>query len=159
MIHLLILVFIKICDNIVSTAKTISVHKGRKLLSALLVTISQFLFYFVVNKVVSDNSMTTIIIVSIASGIGTYVAFVLNNKYEKDIMWTNILTCDDKDDINDLCFVLKKNRIKYIVNRSYTRDWQDTYSVLIFSMNKQESNIIDKYLSITKTKYLRQILK
>ena len=103
--------------------------------------------------------MKTIMAVAIASGIGTYLAFILNNKYEKDIMWTNILTCDNADDINDLCFVLKKNRIKYIVNRSYTREWTDTYSVLIFSMNKKESTIIDEYLKLTNIKYLRQILK
>ena len=159
MIQLLTLGAIKIFDNIISTAKTISVHKGYKIISAILVTISQFLFYFVMDKVVSDGSILTIITVALASGIGTYLAFVISNRYEKDIMYTNILTCCDKEDIANLCTVLKKNKIKYIVNKSYTRNWEDTYSVLIFSMNKQESSILDKYLSITKTKYLRQVLK
>lgn len=157
--NVLFLMFVKIIDNIVSTAKTISVHKGYKLLSAILVTISQFLFYFVIDKVVADGSLLTILIVAIASGIGTYLAFIITNKYEKDIMYTNILICDDKEDINNLCTVLKQNKIKHIVNRSYTKDWKDTYSVLIFAMSKCDSNIIDRYLKYTKVKYLRQILK
>ena len=139
---MLMLIVVKICDNIISTAKTISVHKGRRLLSALLVTISQFLFYFVVDKVVADSSMKTIMAVAIASGIGTYLAFILNNKYEKDIMWTNILTCDNADDVSNLCTVLKRNHIKYIVNQSYTREWTDTYSVLIHIIQKCYQKLI-----------------
>ena len=41
----LFLIFIKILDNIILTAKTITTYQNKKILSSLLVVISQFIFY------------------------------------------------------------------------------------------------------------------
>ena len=34
-------------------------------------------------EVINDNSLLAIIIVSISSGIGNYIAFIINNKFKK----------------------------------------------------------------------------
>ena len=80
----LLLSAIKILDNIVPTAKSIATYKGQKILSSVLVVISQLLFYLVINQVINDNTILSIIIVSVSSGIGNYVAFVINEKFKRD---------------------------------------------------------------------------
>lgn len=159
MLELISLFVVKILDNLISTAKSITVYKNKEILSSVLVIISQFLFYFVIKQVILDSSMLSIIIASVASGLGTYMAMKINNKFQKDMLYMNIITCKNKDDIESLCNYLIKNKIKYIVNDSYTRSWDTTYSAMIFSNTKEQSKLIDKFINETDTKYLRQIIK
>lgn len=83
--ELIILSIIKILDNIITTAKNITTYQNKKVLTSLLVIISQFMFYLVIKSVVSDDSMLTIIVVCVCSGIGTYIAMLGNDKFKKRI--------------------------------------------------------------------------
>ena len=159
MFNYIILAVIKIVDNLILTAKTITTYKGLKIVSSVLTIISQFLFYFVISKVLKDDTIVTVVIVSVSSGIGTYLAFIVNQRFKKDSNWTNLLTCKNIDDIKKLCDVLRENRIKYIVNDSYSRSWNKTFSIIAFAKTKYESIVIDNYLDSTNVKYLREILK
>lgn len=158
-INLIMLAIIKVADNIILTAKSITTYQNKKLLSALLVVISQFLFYLVIQQVISDSSTLSIAVVSISSGAGTYIAFLINDKFKKDIMYMNILTCSTREDITSLCDYLVESKIKYIVNDSYTRSWNETYSVMVFAKTKNESKLIDKFIMGSDVKYLREIIR
>lgn len=158
--NLIILFVIKIIDNIIMTAKSITTYKNREILSSALTVISQLLFYLIIKQVASGNTLVPIIVISIASGIGNWIACRINNKIQKDTLWTNIITCSDRVEIQKFCDYLMYNKIKHIVNDSYTRGWQKTYSILIFSTTKEQSRIIDSYLkNDINCKYLRQILR
>ena len=61
----LLLAVIKILDNIVLTAKSIATYKGQRLMSSVLVVISQLLFYLVINQVINDDTILAIVIVSV----------------------------------------------------------------------------------------------
>ena len=159
MVTLILLFIVKIIDNLILTAKSIALYKDKKILSVLLVIVSQFMFYFVVKQIMLDDSMVSIFLISVASGIGTYLAFKINDKFKKDILYVNILTCKDKGHITKLCDFLILNKIKYIVNDSYSRSWQPRYSILIFANTKEQSKMIDDYLSKCDYRYLRQIIK
>lgn len=157
--NLILLGIIKIVDNLIMTAKSIAVYKNRKILSAILMIISQFLFYIVIQQVTTDDSIIPIIVISITSGIGTFLAIEINDRFKKDTMWRNVLTCSDKEYIEGLVSFLIENKIKYIVYDSYNRRWEKTYSVEIFSKTKYQSKLIDGYLEQNETKYLREIIK
>ena len=159
MVTLILLFIVKIIDNLILTAKSIALYKDKKILSVLLVIVSQFMFYFVVKQIMLDDSMVSIFLISVASGIGTYLAFKINDKFKKDILYVNILTCKDKGHITKLCDFLILKKIKYIVNDSYSRSWQPRYSILIFANTKEQSKMIDDYLSKCDYRYLRQIIK
>ena len=154
-----ILFFIKVLDNIITTAKSITIYRNKEILSSILVIISQLMFYFVITKVIEDDSLVSIFVVSIASGMGTYLAFKINNRFKRDALWTNVLTCKDKIEIEKFCSFLVDNGIKYIVNDSYSRKWEPRYSILVFSRTKHESKLIDEYLSKSNVKFLRQVIK
>ena len=152
------LAIIKVLDNIILTAKSIATYKEQKLLSSILVIISQLIFYLVIDQVIEDNTILAIIIVSISSGIGNYVAFTINNKFRKDAKWTMVLTSSDVEDIKKLCHYLTEHKIKHIANDGYTRKGNKTINVIAFSKTKDESRLIESYLQNTDSKYLKEVI-
>lgn len=158
MIGYILLATIKIFDNIILTAKSIATYKEQKILSSILVIISQLIFYLVIDQVISDNTLLAIIIVSISSGIGNYIAFTINNKFKKAAKWTFVITSSNLNDIQKLCGYLADNKIKYIANDGYTRKGEHTINVIAFSKSKDESRLIEKFLKNTESKYLKEII-
>lgn len=155
----MLLGIIKIIDNIILTAKSITTYQNKKIISSLLVVISQLLFYLVIKQVIADDSLMTVLIVSIASGIGTYIAFLINDKFKKDSKWMFILCSSDVKDIMKLCDYLVEHNIKYQANHGLTRKGNETINVIAFSKTKNESRLIEKYLENTDSKYLKEIMK
>lgn len=158
MIGYIILAIIKIFDNILLTAKSIATYKEQKILSSILVIVSQIIFYLVIDQVISDNTLLTIMIVSVSSGIGNFLAFEINSKFRKDAKWTMVLTSSDVEDIRKLCHYLTEHKIKHIANDGYTRKGNKTINVIAFSKNKDESRLIEKFLKTTESKYLKEII-
>ena len=158
MIEYILLAVIKILDNIILTAKSIATYKEQKLFSSILVVISQLIFYLVINQVINDNTIMAIVIVSVSSGIGNYIAFIINNKFKKDTKWTFIITSSNLNDIQKLCNYLVEHKIKYIANDGYTRKGNHTINVIAFSKTKNESRLIEQFLAETESKYLKEII-
>lgn len=153
----ILLSLVKICDNIIMTAKSLATYKGQKLLSSVLVVVSQLIFYLVISQVINDNTMLAIIIVSISSGIGNYLAFMINDKFKKDDVWENIITSSDKEFLVNLCTMLREHKVKYLLYDTYNRRFEQSYTVTAFTKTKAESRLIDEYLKNTDVKYLRMI--
>ena len=80
---LLTLAVAKIFDNILLTTKSLTTYQNRRLLSSTLVVLSQFMFYLVIKEVISDSSVLSVLVVSLSSGIGTYIAFGINDRFKK----------------------------------------------------------------------------
>ena len=152
------LFIIKVIDNILGTIKSIATYKEMKILSSVLVVVSQLIFYLVVSKVINDNSMLMILIVSISAGIGNYVAFVLNDKFKKDVKYTMVLTSSDIDDVKNFCTYLTEHKIKHVANSGFDRAMERTIHIIAFSKTKAESRLIEKYLKETESKYLKEII-
>ena len=153
----LILAIIKVCDNILLTAKSIATYKGQKLLSSILVAVSQLIFYVIIDQVVSDSTLTSILIIAIASGIGNYLAFIINDKFKKDDVWENTITSSDKEFLVNLCTMLREHKVKYLLYDTYNRRFEQSYTVTAFTKTKAESKLIDEFLKSTDVKYLRMI--
>ena len=154
----IILGLIKVLDNVILTFKSIATYKEQKILSSILVIISQLIFYLVIDQVISDNTLLSIIIVSVSSGIGNYMAFLINNKLKKDVKWVFVLTSSNADDVQKLCAYLAEHNIKYIANNGLTRKNEPTIHVIAFSKSKDESRLIEKYLANSDSKYLKEII-
>lgn len=149
---------IKILDNVILTAKSIATYKEQKILSSILVAISQLIFYLVIDQVIEDNTLLAIIIVSISSGIGNYIAFIINSKFKKAAKWSFVITSSNINDIQNLCNYLAEHSIKYIANDGYTRKGEHTINVIAFSKSKNESRLIEKFLENTESKFLKEII-
>ena len=153
-----ILALIKIFDNIILTAKSIATYKEYKIISSILVVISQLIFYLVIDQVIEDNTILAIVIVSVSSGIGNYIAFIINVRFKRDAKWSMCLTSSDKEDVERLCNYLAEHKIKYIANDGYNRRMEPTINIIAFSKTKAESRLIEQYLATTESKYLKEII-
>ena len=158
MIGYVLLSLVKILDNIIGTFKNISQYREQKIISSILVVISQLIFYLVIDQVINDNTLLSIIIVSVSSGVGNYIAFSINSKFKRAAKWVFTLTSSDTDDVQRLCSYLVENNIKYIANNGITRKNEPTIQVIAFSKSKDESRLIERFLENTKSKYLKEII-
>ena len=154
----ILLSLVKILDNIILTVKTIATYKEQKIMSSILVIVSQLIFYLVISQVINDNTILSIIIVSVSSGIGNLLAFFINDKFKHDTKWTFVITSSDVEDIKILCNYLMINKIKYIANDGYNRKGEHTINVIAFSKTKNDSRLIEDYLLNSKSKYLKEII-
>lgn len=158
MIGYIFLALIKILDNAILTFKSVATYKEQKILSSILVVISQLIFYLVIDQVIEDNTLLSIAIVSISSGIGNYVAFSLNSCFKKPAKWTFIITSHNLDDVHSLCSYLARCKVKYIANDGYTRRGEHTINVIVFSKSKEDSRQIESFLDNAESKYLKEII-
>ena len=152
------LALIKIFDNVILTAKSIATYKEQKIISSILVVISQLIFYLVIDQVIEDNTLMAIAIVSISSGIGNFIAFEINSRFKKAAKWTFCIASSNLNDIQKLCGYLAEQNIKYIASDGYTRKGEHTINVMAFSKSKDESRLIEKFLANTESKYLKEII-
>ena len=158
MIEYMLLAIVKVFDNIINTAKSISTYQEKKILSSILTVISQLIFYLVISHVIEDNTLLAIIIVAVSSGIGNYFAFLINEKFKKAAKWSFIITSSNLNDIQKLCSYLAEHKIKYIASDGYTRKGNKTINVIAFSKSKDDSRLIESFLKQTESKYLKEII-
>ena len=158
MVGYIFLAIVKIFDNIINTAKSISTYKEQKIVSSILTIISQLIFYLVISQVIEDNTFLAIVIVSVSSGIGNYFAFLISDKFKKAAKWSFIITSSNLNDIQNLCSYLAEHNVKYIANDGYTRKGEHTINVMAFSKSKNESRLIEGFLENTESKYLKEII-
>ncbi len=144
--HYLTLSAVKIVDNIISTEKSILTHQNKAVAASVLVTISQFLFYILIKEVVSDSNMISIIVVSVASGIGSYIAFCINNKFSKETVYINIITSNDKNKMKAFGDHMRSNNIKVVTMPTYGDDIEKTLTALVFANTREQSKKIDNYI-------------
>lgn len=145
-IYYIILAIVKVIDNIILTGKTILTQKNKAIAASILVVISQFIFYIVVKQIVEDNNFISIAIVSIASGVGSYIAFYINKKVSKDTVYVNIITSNERAKMKELGDYVRAEGIKIVTFDAYSDDLERTLTALVFANTKEQSSKIDRYV-------------
>lgn len=153
----ILLFFAKVLDSVLGTSKTILIQKGKGLFAAMTVTLSQVIFFKIISEIVSSDNDLKMWLVSIAGGVGTYLAIKINEKFSKDKVFINNILSDDKEAMTELCQYLRDNKIKNLITDSYTKDWDKTLAVTVFAETKNDSKLVDKFLEKSDKKYLRII--
>ena len=155
--HYITLSLVKIIDNVISTEKSILTHQNKAVAASILVAISQFLFYILIKEVVSDSNMISIIVVSVASGIGSYIAFCINNKFSKETVYINIITSNDKATMKSFGDHMRAEGIKIVTMPTYGDDIEKTLTALVFANTREQSKAIDKYIE-THDGFYREVV-
>lgn len=157
LINILVVSFVKIIDNILSTGKAILIQRNKAVLAGIFVAVSQIIFYKLIN--VAQNGKYMIYVISVASGIGTYLAIFISNKFSKERLYVNVLLSDDKDAMIDLRNFLQLNKITNLTTDGYTKDFKKTLAVTAYVETKEKSKLLDNYINNSNTKYKRIIQK
>lgn len=156
-LYFIILFLAKVADNALSTAKTIFVQNNRSMLAAIALALSNFIYLCITKDIVTSDSMTSLIVVSVASGVGCWMAISFNNKFSKDRTYVNVIMSDDLEEMKKLRGFLAKHKITNEACDSYTLDWEKTISITAYAETKEQSRLIDEYLNNSGTKFKRMV--
>mgnify|MGYP001006305366 FL=1 len=156
---LALLFLLKAVDNMLSTGKAILVQRNRPVLATLSVILSQVIFYKLINEISASDNDIALYIVSIASGVGTFIALKLGDRFSKERTYVNVILSDDKAAMMELRDFLKEHHITNLSTDGYTKDWQKTIAITAYAETKEQSRLIDKYLNESNAKFKRLIQK
>lgn len=155
--ELVLLFIIKILDNIIMTIRTIATYKGQKVFTTFLTIVSQLMFYFIIKQVVQDDSVVTIMVISVSAGFGNYFGFLISDKYKKDVKYTNMITSSNIDGICSLNDYMVENGVKCFLHKGLNRNRsKETYILMIVSKTKAQSRLIDGFLAQADWDYVRE---
>lgn len=144
--YYIMLALTKVVDNLITTEKTILIQKNKALAASILVAIAEFMFFFIIKNVVSDGNTASMIIVSIAAGIGSYIAFCINKRWSKDTVFINIVTSNDRDKMMAFGDHMRAEGIKVFTMPAYGDGIEKTLSALVFANTRAQSKKIDQYM-------------
>jgi len=159
LITLGLLFIAKTADNMLTTSKTILVQRNRPILASLAVIASQIIFYKLIDSVGSSENDLALYIVSIASGVGTFLALKVNTKFSKERTFVNVILSDDKNAMIELREFLKEQKITNLTTDGYTKDWKKTIAITAYAETKEQSHLIDDYIAHSQSKFKRLIQK
>ncbi len=159
MLTLALLFLLKAVDNMLSTGKAILVQRNRPILAALSVILSQIIFYKLINEISTSENNLALYIVSIASGVGTFIALKLGDRFSKERTYVNVILSDDKAAMMELRDFLKEHHITNLATDGYTKDWKKTIAITAYAETKEQSRLIDKYIHDSNAKFKRLIQK
>jgi len=140
-----------------TTSKTILVQRNRPVLASLSVIASQIIFYKLINCIGTAENDLALYIVSIASGVGTFLALKVNTRFSKERTFVNVILSDDKQAMMEFRDFLKEHHITNLTTDGYTKDWQKTIAITAYTETKEQNHLIDEYISHSQTKFKRII--
>ena len=137
----------KIVDNLITTEKSLLVQQRKALAASIFVAISEFMFLFVIKKVVADSNIISNIVVSIGAGIGSYIAFFINSKFSKERVYINIIASDDKNKMKAFGDYMRSEGIRVLTIPTYGDEIDNkTLTALVLANTRNQSKLIDKYI-------------
>lgn len=154
---LVILFFAKVLDNALGTAKTILVQHNKSIMAGVALGISNFIYFCITKNIVESDGLISIVIVSIASGVGCCLAITFNNRFSKERTYVNVIMSDDIEEMRRLRDFLAENKITNVVNDSYDLNWEKTLSITAYAETKDQSRLIDKYVENNDVKFKRLV--
>lgn len=158
--YMFILFLAKVLDNTLNTAKTILVQRNRCLLAGVALGLSNFIYLSITKDIVTSDSTLALVIVSIASGVGCFLAVALSNRFSKDRTYVNVILSDDKEAMKAFRDFLAENHITNVATDSYTLDWsRKSISITAYAQTKAQSRLIDEYIERSLLKCKRVIRK
>ena len=158
-LNLLVLFVVKVIDNILGTSKTILVQQNKGVLAAVTVVISQIIFYKLIDAVGDSDSDLTMYAIAVASGVGTYLAVKLNDKFSKERTFVNVILSDNREAMEELRDYLREHKITNLATEAFTKEWEKTIAITAYAETKEESRLLDKYIENAGVKFKRMITK
>ena len=157
MSYYITLALTKIVDNLITTEKSLLVQQRKAIAASIFVAISEFMFLFIIKKVVADSNVVSNIVVSIGAGIGSYIAFLINSKFSKDTVYINIVTSNDKSKMKAFGDYMRAGGIKVLTMPTYGDEIEKTLTALVFANTREQSKQIDKYME-TNNGIFREVI-
>lgn len=158
-LELLMLFGLKALDNLLSTGKQLLIQRHKPILAAMSVVLSQIIFYRLIDKVSAFDGDLALYIVALASGVGTFLAVKISDKFSKERTFVNVILSDNREAMVELREFLKENHITNLATEGFTKDWQKTIAITAYAETREQSRLIDEYIKESDIKFKRIIQK
>ena len=146
-LYLIGMFILKVFDNMLGTAKTLLVQRDRAVLAGVALGLSNFIYLLITKDIVMSDDNLSLVVVSIASGVGCCLAVAISNKFSKDRTYVNVLMSDDLEAMKKLRDFLAYHHITNVAADTYTRDWnKKTITITAYADTKEQSRLIDEYI-------------
>lgn len=139
----IILFVLKLLDCTISTFKTFFMIKEKYLVSSLCNAISQFFYLTLLVKVAKNNSIMGIIIICMATFIGSYFPM---KKTNKDKVWIYNILANSQSESKKLADILRDYDLDVYTNKGYNFDIDKVLDVKVISNSKCDSKVIENLI-------------
>lgn len=157
--YLGVLFLAKVFDNALNTTKTIMIQRSKWLLAGLSVVVSDFIYYWVIRRVVSADNNLAILTVAIAGGVGCAIACLISSFLSKDRTYVQVIMSDELEAMKELRDFLAEHHITNVATDSYTLDWdRKSISITAYPETKVEAKLISDYIESHSVK-CKRVLK
>lgn len=140
--ELILLFIVKLIDQALTTTKSIFVAKGRYLIGAVLNAICTSLYFILIVKVTQSDGIMSIIVVSIASFIGTYLSGTLIKKSEPDKLFIFRVTPSSLESGKQFADEIRNNNLAIHTTVCYDKDMNKNLFCEIYCKTKEESKTV-----------------
>lgn len=130
-LYLVLIFFAKVLDNALSTAKTILIQRNRWLFAGIAVVVSDFLYFWMIKKVVAADSIVAIIVVAVAGGVGCAVACLISDRLLEEKLNVHVIYADEPRNLKELQESFKEMHILTVVTECYLDDWNEKKATMI----------------------------
>lgn len=137
---------LKMLDNFLSTAKTISINKEKYFLGALFNAVSTFFYLVAIVQLTKANSLHSIIAMCVATFIGTYLPGLMLKKSERDKLFIFDVTADTLERGKEFADIVRDNNIAIKTYSSYDSEMNKVLSCKIYSLTRSESKVINSLI-------------
>ena len=97
--------------------------------------------------------------IAVASGVGTYLAVKLNDKFSKERTFVNVILSDNREAMEELREYLREHKITNLATEAFTKEWDKTIAITAYAETKEESRLLDAYIANSEIKFKRVITK
>ena len=159
-LYMALLFMAKVIDNALSTAKTILIQRNRCLLAGVALALSNYIYLVITKDVITSDSKLSMIVVSVASGVGCCLAVAFSNRFSKERTYVNIIMSDNREAMQAFRDFLAERHITNVTTDSYTLDWdRKTITITAYAETKEQNRLIDEYINESQLKFKRVVQK
>lgn len=137
----------KVTDDILFSWGNIQTYKGERIKSALVRVANMMVFFTVVANIPKDDNYV-ILLVAIASGVGRYLSFKVDDVMTKDDTYLTVVKY--KGDKNALQYAIDELRLNDItvfsVDANYNNQGGKTLMLFIVNKNKKTSKMVKELM-------------
>jgi len=132
----------KVTDDILFSLGNIQTYKGERVKASLTRVANMFVFFLVVAKIPKDN-IYMVLLVAVASGIGRYISFIIDDIVTKDSDWLMLLSYKgNKTDLQPAIDKLRDMNIDVFSFKTYHKDGVSSLSLKVVSNDKETTKIV-----------------
>jgi len=137
------LVFVyKLLDVAFSTAKNVFMIKGKYTLAGIVNALSQLIFVFIVKSITANNDYLILLVLCLATFMGTYIPSIVIDKYSKEKVYVFDITASNFEKGKEYADFLKESNIPVMTYVGY-KNFKKVLCIKAYSRTKEESKLIE----------------